>query len=120
MADIIVYPHVRAGKLKLLAIAADQRHPDFPDTPTMNEAGLPGASIPNFYGIYGPAGSPAEVSDKVNAAVATVATQPEMIKQSLERGVVLRLMSPAETGDALAKSLEINRGLVARAGIKIE
>lgn len=120
MSDIVVLPHVRAGKLRLLAMVGEERHPGFPDTPTLAEQGFPNITPTTFYGIYGPAGVSRDIVDKVNAAVAEIMKNPEMIQRSLERGVLLRPMDGPATGKALAVQTEINRELVRVAGLKME
>ena len=47
-------PHVKAGKLILLNINAQERIPDFPDTPTLTELGITGADVPIWYSIFAP------------------------------------------------------------------
>lgn len=120
MSDIVVLPHVRAGKLRLLAMVGEERHPGFPDTPTLAEQGFPNITPTTFYGIYGPAGVSRDIVDKVNTAVAEIMKNPEMIQRSLERGVLLRPMDGPATGKALAVQTEINRELVKVAGLKME
>jgi tripartite-type tricarboxylate transporter receptor subunit TctC len=120
MSDIVVLPHVRAGKLRLLAMVGDDRHPGFPDTPTLTELGFPNITPTTFYGIYGPAGVSRDIVDKVNAAVSEIMKNPEMIQRSLERGVLLRPMDGPATGKALAVQTAINRDLVKAAGLKME
>ena len=56
MNEIVVYPHVKAGKLNLLAINNPTRHWDFPDVPTMTEAGFPNADVPIWFSIWAPVG----------------------------------------------------------------
>jgi len=56
------------GKLRALAVTSAKRMPELPDVPTMIESGYPHVTSEIFYGIFGPAGLPAEVVDKVNAA----------------------------------------------------
>ena len=120
MSDIVVLPHVRAGKLRLLAMVGEARHPGFPDTPTLAEQGYPDITPITFYGIYGPAGVPRDVTDKIHAKVGEIMEKPDMIQIALERGVMLRRMDGDGVGKALAAQTEINRGLVAMAGIKME
>jgi len=120
MSDIVVLPHVRAGKLRLLAMVGDDRHPGFPDTPTLAELGFADITPTTFYGIYGPAGVSKDIVDKVNAAVSEIMKNPEMIQRSLERGVLLKPMDGPATGKALAVQTEINRELVKVAGLKME
>lgn len=62
-------PHARAGKLKLLAIAADKRSPQAPETPTLAEAGVKGAESGTWYGLLAPRGTPAPVVQLLNREV---------------------------------------------------
>jgi tripartite-type tricarboxylate transporter receptor subunit TctC len=62
-------PHVRAGKMKALAITSDKRHPALPDVPTSAEAGLPAFNITVFFGLFAPKGTPKPVVDKLAAAL---------------------------------------------------
>ena len=111
---------VNAKEAELLAMVGDERHPSFPDTPTLAEQGFPNITPTTFYGIYGPAGVSRDIVDKVNAKVAEIMKDPEMIHRSLERGVLLRPMDGPATGRALAAQTEINRELVKVAGLKME
>jgi len=120
MSDIVVLPHVRAGKLRLLAMVGDARHPGFPDTPTLAEQGFPDITPITFYGIYSPAGAARDVVDKIHAKVGEIMEKPDMIQIALERGVMLRRMDGDGVGKALAAQTAINRGLVEMAGIKME
>ncbi|UUX94520.1 tripartite tricarboxylate transporter substrate binding protein [Aquabacterium sp. J223] len=60
---------VRAGKLKLLAVANLQRSSQFPDVPTLNESGLKGFDAGSTYGLFAPAGTPADAVQRVNREV---------------------------------------------------
>lgn len=120
MSDIIVLPHVRAGKLRLLAMVGDERHPGFPDTPTLKEQGFANITPITFYGIYGPAGVAREIADKVNAVVVQIMKDPEFIQRALDRGVMLKPMDGPSTGKALAEQTEINREIVKIAGLRME
>lgn len=59
--------HIEAGKLRMLAIAGNQRHPRIPDVPTMAEAGYSEAQMEQWFGLFGPAGLPAPIVQKLNA-----------------------------------------------------
>ena len=69
MNEIVVYPHVKAGKLNLLAINNPTRHWDFPDVPTMTEAGFPNADVPIWFSIWAPAGTSKEIIEMLNRKV---------------------------------------------------
>ncbi len=120
MSDIIVLPHVRAGKLRLLAMVGEERHPGYPDTPTLKEQGFERITPITFYGIYGPVGVARDIADKVHAAVVKIAADPEFIQRALDRGVMMNTMDGPATGKALAVQTDINREIVKAAGLKME
>lgn len=76
-------PHVKSGKLKLLAVTSAERLPDLPDVPTMRESGLPDFVVSGWQGMAAPAGTPAEVvarvNESLNAALKTPAVAAKMI-----------------------------------------
>ncbi len=61
--------HVRAGRLKLLAVGSPKRSPMFPDTPTVEEAGLKGFDADTYFGFYAPAGTPAAIVTRLNTEI---------------------------------------------------
>jgi tripartite-type tricarboxylate transporter receptor subunit TctC len=61
--------HVRAGKLKMLAVGSPKRSPMFPDVPTLDEIGLKGFDADTVFGFYAPAGTPADVVSKLNREI---------------------------------------------------
>ncbi|MFO1266006.1 MAG: tripartite tricarboxylate transporter substrate binding protein [Rubrivivax sp.] len=78
--------HVKAGKLRALAIASTARHPAVPDVPTTAEAGLPELQVENWTGIMAPAGLPEAIATKLgNEAVAIMKT-PEMAEKAGVQG----------------------------------
>ena len=105
------FPHVKAGKLRLLALFSEQRHPDFPDTPTMAELGFPQVNTPIWQGFYAPLGVPELIREKMNRAIAEISAQPEMKAKLLALGFATRTMSLAEVrrfyldDDALHKKI---------------
>jgi tripartite-type tricarboxylate transporter receptor subunit TctC len=69
--------HVKAGKLKLLAIGSPKRSPQYPDVPTMDEAGLKDFDADTWFGFYAPAGTPADVVAKLNTEMnKVIASKP--------------------------------------------
>jgi tripartite-type tricarboxylate transporter receptor subunit TctC len=66
----IITPHVKAGKMKGLAIAAERRAPGLPDVPTTAEGGMPDFHVSGWYGLLAPAKTPKAVIDRVHAAAA--------------------------------------------------
>lgn len=70
-------PHVKAGKLTLLNINHFERFAEFPDVPTLTECGVKDADVPVWLSLYAPPGTPAEIAEKLNAAVNEISRQPE-------------------------------------------
>jgi tripartite-type tricarboxylate transporter receptor subunit TctC len=78
--------HVRAGRLRPLAVTTARRSPELPDVPTVAEAGVPGYEATSWFGMFAPAGTPAPVVARLNAALAKVLAQPEVKKKLAEQG----------------------------------
>jgi tripartite-type tricarboxylate transporter receptor subunit TctC len=69
-------PQVKAGKLRLVAIAGPRRHPDFPDVPTLEENGIKGVDGGPYFGFYAPSGTPRDVVDRLNREVQKAMQEP--------------------------------------------
>ncbi len=87
-------PFVDAGKVRFLGTTSAQRDPRFPDTPTLQEAGLPGYDLTYWLAVFGPPGLAADIQAKLNAAVNTALADEKVRKQFSEMGVVLMGGSP--------------------------
>jgi tripartite-type tricarboxylate transporter receptor subunit TctC len=70
--------HIKAGKLKALAVTTAERQPQLPDTPTMAEQGYPGVGTNAWQGMFAPAATPKAIVDKLHDAVAAILEKPEM------------------------------------------
>jgi tripartite-type tricarboxylate transporter receptor subunit TctC len=73
---VAILPHVKAGKLRALAVSSPARMALLPDLPTIAESGVPGYESSSWYGILAPAGTPPEVVKRLNAALVKVIAQP--------------------------------------------
>jgi len=69
---------IRAGNLRALAVMADHRTPELPDVPTLAEAGVKGADVQTWYGLYVTAGSPRPAVDALVAELTKVLKQPDV------------------------------------------
>jgi tripartite-type tricarboxylate transporter receptor subunit TctC len=90
-----VLPHVRAGKLRALAVLSATRSQALPDLPTVAES-VPGFEVSNWIGLFGPAGVPPAVVAKLNAAVQTIMNSAEMQKRLETEGAKFVPMSPEQ------------------------
>ncbi len=75
-----VKPHVKSGKVRLVAATGLKRNHVFPDLPTVSESGLEGYELTNSYAFFAPAGTPPAVVAKVNAALSQSLNAPDMLK----------------------------------------
>jgi tripartite-type tricarboxylate transporter receptor subunit TctC len=81
-------PHVRAGKLRALAVTSAKRSPLMPDLPTVAEAGVPGYSIDSWYGVVAPAGTPPAVINKLNSEMARSLKAPAVVDTLAKEGAI--------------------------------
>ena len=81
-----VIGHVKAGKLRPLAVTTPQRSPALPDVPTIAESGVPGYSATSWFGLLAPANTPAPVIAKLNASILKALADPEVKKKMAEQG----------------------------------
>lgn len=88
--------HVKAGKLKLLAIGSPRRSPQFPDVPTMEEAGIRGFDADTWFGFYAPAGTSQAVVTKLNAEINKILRSPAFGERMAAMGGVPAPMSPQD------------------------
>ena len=95
---VAIVPHVKAGKLRALAVSSKERLSLLPDLPTVAEAGVPGYQTSSWYGILAPAGTPPDVVQRLNAAIVKVVAQPEVRKALAQEGADPVGNSPAAFG----------------------
>jgi tripartite-type tricarboxylate transporter receptor subunit TctC len=108
------------GKLHALAVTSAQRQKDFPNLPTMIEAGVPDYVVTSFFGVVAPAGTPASVVTKLNAAI-NAALQSDALKGALQRlGAQPATASPEQFGAQIATEYRKWNEIAAAAKIKID
>jgi tripartite-type tricarboxylate transporter receptor subunit TctC len=106
-------PLVRGGKIKPLAVSGKQRSSAMPNVPTMAEAGYPQLDSGAWMGLLAPAGTPSAVIGRLNAEVAKVLKDPELIKRLADQAVELSSSTPEQFG-ALVRSEHDKWGKVIR------
>jgi len=89
-------PHIRAGKLRGLAVSMPERIKALPDLPTFREAGLPEYEGRNWIGFAVPAGTPKEIVAKLHKEIAELQDSPEAREQFDNRGAYLEKMNPVQ------------------------
>ena len=88
--------HVRAGKLRMLAVAALRRSTLFPDVPTLDEAGLKGFDAGTTHGFYAPAGTPTEIVTRLNFEINRILALPNVRSQIATIGAEPTPLTPAQ------------------------
>ena len=94
----IALGHVKAGKLRMLAVAAPKRSSLYPDIPTLHEAGLKNFDAGTTHGLYAPAGTPAAVVERLNREINAILGQPAARGQIATLGAEASPMTPAQFG----------------------
>jgi len=113
-------PHVKAGKLKALATTGEKRSPLAPDVPTMIEAGVPGFEISAWYMMFAPKSMPADVVQKINAAVNKAIADPEVAQRLGAQGVAFVGGSVRNAESFLSSEVERWGRVIKAANIKAE
>ena len=108
------------GALKGLFVTDRERYAAVPDMPTAAEAGLPDVLLTTWTGFYAPKGTPAEIVDRINADLYTVAAMPEVIERLAALGGTPKLMRPAEFAAFASAEKERWGQIIRRANIKVE
>ena len=115
-----ILPHIQSGKLRALAVTVAQRHRKLPDVPSAIEVGLPQLVSGFWLGVVAPAGTPADIVNKLNAAFRE-SLAPAETKARLEAlGVDIKIGTPAEFGKMLDDERAKWTAVVKAANIKVE
>jgi len=112
--------HVKAGKVKILAISTVQRSPQTPDIPTVAEAGIPGYEFIAEIGYYAPSGTPREIISRLAAAAQKAVKQPDVVQRFRQLGIDPVGSTPEAYNAANRASFEKYAKVVQAAGVKIE
>jgi len=122
MIDLMVsvYPNVKAGKLRGLAVTTKNRVPTAPDVPTLDESGVPGFNIAASDGVYAPAGTPKAIVDKLNAAFRQALEDPQVRESLVSRGAFPVPGTPADLANHIAAEYPMWVRLVKDSGAKVD
>lgn len=120
MNEPVSLPHVKAGKLILLNVNSEVRHPDFPNVPTLTELGITGADVPIWFSIFAPAGTPRDIIARLNAKIIEIARTDDMKAKMIAVNAVVPLQSPDDMSKHLVADIKANAELIKAANITIE
>jgi tripartite-type tricarboxylate transporter receptor subunit TctC len=110
----------KSGEVRALGVSGDKRSTAFPDLPTIAEAGVPGYSAPTWTGLVGPAGMPAPIVEKLNAALNKAIRSDAFKTRFAAIGDEPAGGTPQDFADTIAKDSAKWKSVVERAGVKFE
>lgn len=113
-------PHVKSGRLKVLAVASGKRMSLLPTIPTVDESGLRGFEANNVFGISAPKGTPPAIIATLSKAIQAVLSSAELRQHMEEQGVEIKFSTPEEFGPMVEKEFRIWGQAVESAKIKLD
>ena len=113
-------PHVRAGKVRGLAVTSTQRSPLVPDLPTVSEAGLPGAQVEAWWGLLGPARLPAPLVNRLSSELNAVLVSADFRELLAREGAMARTGTPESFGNLMRSELARWSRLIKEANIQMQ
>ena len=114
-----ILPHVKAGRVKIIAIGHPTRIRSLPDTPTVADT-LPGFNNTSWYGLLAPVGTPPAIINRINADMNKVLNNPDFGQRLLLQGVEPVTSTPQGMRDMIANELARWRKVIKEAGISVE
>ncbi|MBK9443082.1 MAG: 4-oxalomesaconate tautomerase [Comamonadaceae bacterium] len=113
-------PYLRSGKLRALAVAGSSRLPSLPDIPTLVDTGIPGVELTQWYALFAPAKTSAQVTRQLNTALNAVLQDLEIVARMEADGARVQASSPGELHDLLIAESEKWQGVVMNTGLRSE
>ncbi len=98
-------PQVKAGRMRAIAVTSRKRVSALPDTPTVEEAGVPGYEFIAWHGLVAPKGTPAAITHLLRDRIKATVSAPEVVRQFADQGLDLVVSSPEEFGAFLQAEL---------------
>lgn len=111
-------PHIKAGKLRALAVTTPQRISMLPDVPTTAEAGMPGFEVSSLFGILVPAGTPKEIIVRLNAEITKLLMIPEVKAQLLAQGAYTVTTTPEQAVTRVHQEVAMWAKIIKEADVK--
>ena len=115
-----VLPHIKAGKLRALAITTGKRSAALPDVPTLDEAGLKGFDIGTWFGVLAPVGTPKDIVNRLNLEIVKIINSPDFQKRMDDIGAEPVGSTPEKMAQQIKEDTERFAKLVKNAKITIE
>ena len=115
-----VIGHVRAGKMKALAVSTAQRSALAPDVPTVAEAGVPGYELSVWFGVLAPAGTPRDIVARLNTEIVKVLNSADVKDRFAKQGVEVRTSTPEQFGEFVRAEVGRWAKVIKEAGIRAD
>jgi tripartite-type tricarboxylate transporter receptor subunit TctC len=112
--------HLKAGKVKGIAVTSAARSPALPDIPTIAESGYPGFDTGSWIGLLAPAGTPTALVDKISADVRDIISQPEVRQTLISQGATPLSLNPAAFKQRIETDRAKYKHIIQERGIKLE
>jgi len=115
-----VVAHLKAEKLKGLAVTSTQRLSSLPAVPTASESGLANFNLDSWFALYAPAGTPPDIVQMLNTEIAKILALPDVKKKAEDSGTTVEQMTPAKLGEYTRKELDLWGRIIKSANIVAE
>lgn len=119
-SDPSAMPHIKAGKLRAVAVSTSRRSPNLPDVPTVAESGLPGYEYSNWYGFVVPARTPPEIIQFLNREITRALNAPDVRETLTSAGMDPAPSSPDELDRFMVQDMDKWAKVVRAANIKFD
>ena len=118
--SLVVTPHVKAGKVKALAVTGSKRSKLMPELPTISESGLPGYDASGWYGLFVPAATPKPIVARLNQEAVKALRMPDVVRTLSGQGAEPVGNTPEEFGAFVKAEIEKWANLVKTAKMKVD
>ena len=116
----VALQHIKAGKLKALAVSSDAENPALPQVPSLKSLKLGNLNVDMWYALFAPAGTPAPLVEQLNQAMGAILAQPEIAKALMAQGMEPAHSTPQELSRMMAADSKRWAALIKAQNIKAE
>lgn len=116
---LATYPHVKSGKLKLIAVSSSKRVASIPEVPTVAEAGLKDFETGSWQGVVAAAGTPKDIVGRLNSEISRILGTPDMKENLARQGAEVYTMTPEQLGNWLKTEIDKWAKVVKAANLKL-
>lgn len=120
MAATTSFPQAKAGTIKLVAVLDSERHPEFPEVPTVKETGVKDFEIPVWFALFAPKAAPTEIVERVNAEMVKIARSDEMKARLVSVGFRPSALTTAEMQAQMTKEWTDMAAMLKEGEIKLD